>query len=313
MSRLRIGARASLMSLTQTAPLLSALSPTHTVLIPFHEAGGDQAGTARAALESEGVFTNEIEAALLAGEIDIAVHCLKDTPTHDTPGLVMGGFRPRGDLRDALVHRNPHMTLDALPSGARIGTAAIRRRAYLRRLRPDLEVVPLRGPADERLAALDDGAVDGLILGTSGLDRLGLAHRISERISPHLICPPLGAAAIVLQCRKDDEIPLEIAAGLSDPTAERQATAERTVLRHLGGFCNAPLAGYATIGGDGQITVHASVFSPDGRVLIDAVHTGFGAEESAMAVCRRLMRHGARKLGPNATRAEKGHLGNTPR
>ncbi|MEU3772001.1 hypothetical protein AB0F11_02070 [Streptomyces sp. NPDC032472] len=148
--------------------------------MPFHRAGGDREGTARAALEADGVFTDEIEAALLAGEIDITVHCLKDTPTHDTPGLVLAAFRPRGDLRDALVHRDPHMILDGLPEGARIGTAAVRRQAYLRRLRPDVQVVPLRGPADERLAALDSGAVDGLILGASGLDRLGLAHRTSQ-------------------------------------------------------------------------------------------------------------------------------------
>ncbi|MFJ3637645.1 hydroxymethylbilane synthase [Streptomyces sp. NPDC090112] len=296
MPRLRIGARASAMSLTQTAPLLSALAPTPTVLIPFYDAGGDRKGSARTTLDSDGVFTDEIEKALLADDIDIAVHCLKDTPTHDTPGLVLGGFRPRGDLRDALVHRDPHMTLEALPEGTRIGTASVRRRAYLRRLRPDLETVPLRGPVDDRLATLDAGKIDGLIVASSGLDRLGLAHRISHRIPPELICPPLGAASIVLQCREDDEIPLNIAAGLSDPEAQTQATAERTVLREMGGFCNAPLAGYATSAGE-QTTVRAAAFTPDGSVLIEARHTGSDAEETALTVCRRLIRHGARSLG----------------
>ncbi|MFE7093495.1 hydroxymethylbilane synthase [Streptomyces erythrochromogenes] len=297
MSRIRIGARASTMSLAQTAPLLSALAPTETVLVPFYDAGGDREGRARTALESDGVFTDEIEKALLAGYIDIAVHCLKDTPTHDTLGLVLAGFRPRGDPRDALVHRDPGMTLTALPKGARIGTASVRRRAYLRRMRPDLEITPLRGPVDERLATLDARKIDGLIVAASGLDRLGLAHRISQRIPPELICPPLGAAAIVLQCREDDEIPLNIATGLSDPTAETLAAAERTVLREMGGFCNAPLAGYATIDGE-QITVRAAAFTPDGSVLIEAHHTGSDAQETAMTVCQRLTRHGVRSLGP---------------
>lgn len=297
MSRIRIGARASTMSLAQTAPLLSALAPTETVLVPFYDAGGDRGGRARTALESDGVFTDEIEKALLAGDIDIAVHCLKDIATHDTPGLVLGGFRPRGDLRDALVHRNPGMTLEALPKGGRIGTASVRRRAYLRRMRPDLEITSLRGPVDARLATLDAGEIDGLIVAASGLDRLGLAHRISQRIPSELICPPLGAAAIVLQCREDDEIPLSIATSLSNTTAQTVAAAERTVLREMGGFCNAPLAGYATIDGE-QITVRAAAFTPDGSVLIEAHHTGSDAQETAMTVCQRLTRHGVRSLGP---------------
>ncbi|MFD7626551.1 hypothetical protein ACFV7Q_10995 [Streptomyces sp. NPDC059851] len=107
--------------------------------------------------------------------------------------------------------------------------------------------------------------------------------------------------------------PLEIAASLNDPVAQRQATAERTVLRQLGGFCNAPLAGYATVGDDGQITVRAAAFSPDGRVLIDAIHTGFGPEETAVTVCRRLIRHGARQLGPNAAQANEDDRGNASR
>lgn len=300
MSRLRIGARASLMSLTQTAPLLTALAPTETVLVPFYDAGGDREGTTRSALESDGVFTDEIEKALLTGDIDIAVHCLKDTPTHDTPGLVLGGFRIRGDIRDALVHRDPQMTLDALSEGSRIGTASIRRTAHLRMLRPDLEIIPMRGPADQRLAALDAGEVDGLILAASGLDRLGLSHRISQRISPHLLCPPLGAASVILQCREGDKTSLAVAAGISDPAAEMQAAAERTVLREMDGFCNAPLAGYATISNDGQVTVRAVAFSRDGSVLIDVRHTGNDAVQTAMVVCRRLVHHGARELGAKA-------------
>ncbi|MFG3409056.1 hydroxymethylbilane synthase [Streptomyces sp. NPDC048142] len=220
MNPLRVGARASKMSLMQTAPILASLSPAvPTILRPFTEAGGDRTKN-RAPLESDGVFSDEIETALLAGEIDVAVHCLKDAPTLDTPGLTMSAYLRRDDIRDCLVTREPGVTLDSLPAGATIATASVRRTAALRIHRPDITVVPLRGPVDTRLRALDDPAsrIDALVVATCSMERLGMAHAVADRISPEVICPPLGAAIIAFQTREDDTVTREAISALHDPT-----------------------------------------------------------------------------------------------
>ncbi|WP_179120251.1 hydroxymethylbilane synthase [Streptomyces tsukubensis] len=255
----------------------------------------DHEGAARAGLDADGAHTAEIEASLLAGRIDLAVHCLKVTPTVDTEGLALAAFRARGDVRDALVHPDRAMTVVTLTAGSRMGTASVRRRAQLATLRPDVVTIPLRGPADDRLGALDAGAVDALILAASGLDRLGLAHRISEHITTELVCPPLGAAIIALQCRADDEATIAVAAGMGDETTTLRARAERAVLRDLGGFGNAPLAGYCILDESG-LTLRAMVFSPDGLTRVDVRRTGPDPESTALAVCRVLREHGAGKL-----------------
>lgn len=298
MTPLRIGARASLMSLSQTAPVLVALAPLPVLLRPFAGEGGDREEN-RAALSQDGVFSREIEASLLAGEIDVAIHCLKDTPTHDAPGLSMAAYLRRDDIRDCLVAREPDARLDTLPPGTTVGTASLRRSAGLRAYRPDLNVVSLRGPVDDRLKALSRHEVDALIVATCSMERLGLRHRISERISPEIICPPLGAAIIALQVRERDSRTRELIRGLHHLETEVEAEAERFVLRQLGGFCNAPLAGYSTTDDDGATTtytVRARTFSVDGGVAIDVRSTGTDAMRTAADVCRRLTRHGALDL-----------------
>ncbi|MFJ3660741.1 hydroxymethylbilane synthase [Streptomyces sp. NPDC090119] len=301
MTPLRIGARASLMSLSQSAPILARLAPTPTLLRPFYEAGGDRE-RGRSPLEEDGVFSLDIETALLAGDIDVAVHCLKDAPTHDTPGLTMAVYLRRDDIRDCLVTRDPDLRLDTLPPGATVGTASLRRTAALRAYRPDLDVVALRGPVSDRLRALSRRDVDSLIVASCSMERLGMRHRINERISPAVICPPLGAAVIALQTREKDMRTRELVSRLHHPETGVEAEAERVVLRQLGGFCNAPLAGYCTTDSDGDTvtyTVRARAFSPDGEAAVDIRRTGADATQAALAVCRQLSLHGV----PNLTSA----------
>ncbi|MFI1253844.1 hydroxymethylbilane synthase [Streptomyces netropsis] len=289
---LRIGARASLMSMVQTAPILTRLAPTPALLQPFYGAGGDRKED-RAALEEDGVFSEEIETALLSGEIDVAVHCLKDAPTHDTSGLTMAAYLQRDDIRDCLVARKPSATLGALPEGATIGTASVRRTAALRAYRPDIKVVPLRGPVGDRLRALGRGEMDGLIVATCSMERLGLRDRIAERISPEIVCPPLGAAIIALQTREDDTETRKKVSKLHHAGTEIEAEAERLVLRQMGGFCNAPLAGYCTTNHDNQAatyTVRARGFTDDGSVAVDIRLTGGDSTRVATEVCQRLTR-----------------------
>ncbi|MFF4646763.1 hydroxymethylbilane synthase [Streptomyces sp. NPDC001389] len=302
MEPLLIGARASLMSLMQTAPRLARLAPTPVLLRPFYGAGGDRE-KGRAPLEADGVFSEEIEAALLSGEIDVAVHCLKDAPTHDTAGTVMAAYLQRDDRRDALVTREPDLNLMTLPPGARIGTASIRRAVALRRVRPDIKVVPMRGPINARLRAMEQGEVEGLIVATCSMERLGLSGRIGERLSTETVCPPLGAAIIALQTREDDMDTRKAVSGLHHPETEVEAEAERMVLRQMGGFCNAPLAGHCLTdrSEDGTAyTLRACVFSPDGGMVIDARASGGDATVVALQVCRRLKHHGGLELGKAA-------------
>ncbi|GGZ33212.1 porphobilinogen deaminase 2 [Streptomyces inusitatus] len=301
MKPLRIGARSSLMSLAQTAPVLARLSSTPTILHPFSGAGGDRL-VERAELDADGAFSKEIEAALLTGEIDVAVHCLKDLPAHDTPGLETGLYLRRDDPRDCLVTREAGLTLETLPAGTVIGTSSVRRTAALLSYRPDIEVVPMRGPVDQRLRALGPDSlsdVDALVVATCSMERLGLTHRIAQKIHPEIICPPLGAAVIALQIREGDTKTRKRIFKLHDTDTEIEVEAERLILREMEGHCNAALAGYCTtsqMNGATLYTVRARVFTPDGSTVIEVRDTSDDASESAMKVCERLTRHGAREL-----------------
>ncbi|MFE7542969.1 hydroxymethylbilane synthase [Streptomyces platensis] len=301
MTTLRIGARSSRMSLAQSAPILAALAPTPVLLRPFSGEGGDREEN-RAPLEEDGVFSQEIEAALLAGEIDVAVHCLKDAPTRDTPGLTMAAYLCRDDIRDCIVTRDPEITLDTLPLGTTVGTASVRRTAALRAYRPDLEVVPLRGPVYSRLEALFQHDVDALIVASCSMERLGLRHRIGQRISPEIICPSLGAAIIALQTREDDMETHKRISKLHDRETGVEAETERLTLRQMDGYCNARLAGYCLTNDDGSTvtyTVRARAFSPSGTA-VDVRLTGENATKTALDVCQRLTQHGALGLAKEA-------------
>nr|WP_308129799.1 hydroxymethylbilane synthase [Kitasatospora aureofaciens] len=299
---IRIGARTSPMSLAQVARVTEDLRDRYpdaqVELVPFTAAGDLEPGQ-QAELHDKGAFTGEIEEALLAGVCDMAVHCMKDVAGYplNAPGTVFAAHPARADIRDALIHPGG-LTLDQLPPGTRVGTAAVRRIAQLTASHSHLELVPSRGTANLRLAALKAGKVDALVLAASGLERIGEQQHISEVLSVEQMCPPLGAAVLGLQCRADDPEMIALLAPLGDRLTTREITAERTVLNLLRGHCNSPIAGHARAFEDGRLALRAMVFTPDGARVLTASRTSDQLTPQALgeAVAEALIRDGAREL-----------------
>jgi len=225
----------------------------------------------------KGVFTKEIDEALIKSRIDIAVHSLKDLPTESDKRLALGAIPERGNPRDALVGAE----LKAFEEGARIGTSSLRRASQFRRLRPDLKVEDVRGNVDTRLKKLDEGRYDGLILAAAGLERLGLEERIAETLETNVMCPAIGQGAIGIQVRAKDKGILEIIAPLDHEETRTAVTAERTLLKALGGGCQVPLGGYAMIQGD-RLRLSAMIVSEDGRRSFCRVVEGSPSNPSAL-------------------------------
>lgn len=215
-----------------------------------------------AEIGGKGLFTKEIEEALFDRRIDLAVHSLKDMETVLPPGLAIGCVLPRDDPRDALVTRDG-AGFAALPPGARIGTASLRRRAQLLRRRGDLAVAPIRGNVDSRLAKLAAGEVEALVLALCGLERLGKAASASEILAPEFMLPAVGQGALAIECRADDAAVRQLLAPLNDPASAACVAAERAMLAALDGSCRTPIAGLATIAGD-RLGLDALLLTPDG-------------------------------------------------
>lgn len=220
----------------------------------------------------KGLFTSELEAALLAGEVQVAVHSLKDLPVDDSPGIIIAAIPLREAAFDVLVSN--HGTLDQLPHAARVGTCSVRRTAQLLAHRPDLTILPLRGNVDTRLRKLKAGEYDAIVLAYAGLVRLGLDSNIAETFSLDVMLPAPGQGALAIQCRADDEVTRGLLASVHDsPTADAVLT-ERSFLSALGGGCSLPIAAYAEKTND-QIILTGAVISPDGKrsIRLSAVGT----------------------------------------
>ncbi len=278
---------------------LAALDPDLTAAIVPITTSGDRWAGPLSALGGKGAFTKEVDEALLDGRADLAVHCMKDVPG-DRPvpaGTVFAAYLPRDDIRDALVHSGG-LTLGQLSPGARIGTCAVRRIAQLAQLYPHLETVPIRGNANTRLAKLDAGEADALLLAVSGLERIGHTSRITEILPVETMCPPIGAGVLGLQCREDDTATVDVVTRLDDIDARRQVTAERMLLHVLQGHCNSPIAGHAHTEPDGRLSLRAKVFSADGKTVMDAHEWGNGTDPTTLgaSVALALLRQGAREL-----------------
>jgi len=239
---------------------------------------------------TKGLFTKELEDALLDGRIDLAVHSLKDLPTELPAGLQLGAVPgDREDVRDALVGR----PLADLPVGAKVGTSALRRQAQLLALRPDLVVESIRGNVDTRLRKLDEGQFDAIMLAAAGLRRLGWAERIAECFAPEQMCPAVGQGALGIETRAgDDRLFL-----LDDLTVRSAVTAERALLRALGGGCQVPVGAHAETRGD-QLHLRAVVVSPDGRTLLrEEVQGGaMYAEAVGLEAAKALLANGAQSI-----------------
>ena len=278
---------------------LAALAPQVRVEVLPITTSGDRWSGALSALGGKGAFTKEVDEALITGAVDLAVHCMKDVPG-DRPvpaGTVFACYLARDDTRDALIHPGG-LTLDQLPAGARIGTSAVRRIAQLARHHPHLETVPIRGNANSRLAKLDAGQADALLLAVAGLERIDLTDRITQILPIETMCPPLGAGVLGLQCRENDTDTIDLVARLGDTNTWRQTSAERMLLHVLQGHCNSPIAGYATTEPDGQLTLHATVFTLDGKKALHAQESGDPTDPETLgaSVALDLLKQGARTI-----------------
>ena len=262
---LTIGSRGSQLALWQARWIQTRLEPLgEQCRIEIIKTTGDKlTDVALSQVGTKGLFTKEIEEALLDGAIDLAVHSLKDMPTELPAGLTLAAIPEREDARDVLIGTR----LADLAPGARVGTGSLRRAAQLRALRPDLQIEDIRGNVDTRLRKLDEGRYDAIVLASAGLRRLGLETRITELFDPGIMCPAVGQGALAVETRDDGGPAFQIAQRLEDLDTRAAVTAERAVLASLGGGCQAPMGAHATVG-HRTIRLRAILVSPDGTQLI---------------------------------------------
>lgn len=296
MEGVRLGTRGSKLSLWQArwvAMRLAAELPGRRIEIVPIVTRGDVDQKPFTDLTASGVFTSELEAALAAGQVDVVVHSLKDLPVSGG-GLPVDAVPLRADAADAVVSRDG-AKLGELGAGARVGTSSPRRACLVRALRPDLEILPIRGNVDTRVRRVDEGAYDAVVLAVAGLERLGLEARISERLDPVAFPPAPGQGALAVQVGLGDAIVREAVLSLDDARVRATITAERTCLRELGGGCSRPVGAYARWSG-GVLSLDAVVGSIDGRTILAASASGTDAEELGREVAATLQAQGAGAL-----------------
>src|SRR5262245_50095707 len=264
-----IGTRASKLALVQTDMVRAALEQAHaglSIAVEHITTKGDIIlDRSLSAIGDKGLFVTEIEEALRAGRIDLAVHSAKDLPSELPPDMLLAAFPPREDPRDALVARDGRR-LAELPHGARIGTSSLRRACQLRALRPDLQIAELRGNVDTRLRKLHEGQYEAIVLAAAGLLRLGLAAEISEYLEPGVMLPAVSQGILGIEVRAGDVATAALLAPLDDPAARTAASAERAFLARIGGGCQVPIGAYARL--DGATLVLAGMIGArDGRLV----------------------------------------------
>lgn len=294
---MRIGSRGSQLALWQANHVAGLLHEQgNTVEIEIIKTTGDRLQEVTfAQVGTKGMFTLEIEQALEAGRIDLAVHSLKDLPTELPEQFALGAIPARVDPRDVLVSKE-FASLADLPAGAKIGTSSLRRRAQLRHLRPDLEYVEFRGNVDTRLRKLGDGQVAAIILAAAGLDRLEKAEWIRERLAPEVMCPSAGQGALAIEIRAGDPRMTDAVAFLDDPATRFAVTAERVALAALGGGCQVPIGVHCwpIVGGGYEIL--GVVADPEGNRVLRSRASGTQVEELGRAVAADLLQQGASEL-----------------
>ncbi|HVJ54845.1 MAG TPA: hydroxymethylbilane synthase [Aliidongia sp.] len=284
-SPLVIGTRGSPLALAQANEVrtcLLAAFPALDIDISVIRTTGDSiTDRTLAAIGGKGLFTKEIEQALLDGTIDIAVHSMKDVPTVLPEGLIIDCFLPREDPRDGFFSSSGS-SLESLPSGAVIGTASLRRQAQILHARPDLSVVPLRGNVDTRLRKLADGVVDATLLAVAGLKRLGHAEKITQIVPPETMLPAVAQGAIGIERRERDERVATYLAALNDTATATRVSAERTLLATLDGSCKTPIAALAEFTSDRSLWLRALIVRPDGTRQFETERSGDPADAARM-------------------------------
>ncbi len=297
---MRIATRESPLALWQANHVKTLLEKAHpglsVELVPMTTQGDQMLDAPLARVGGKGLFVKELEQAMLDGRADIAVHSMKDVPVHLPDGLKLAAYLPGEDPRDAFVS-NRHAHVAALPQGATVGTSSLRRQAQLRLLRPDLEVRELRGNVGTRLAKLDEGRYDAILLAGAGLLRLGLGARIREKLDPDVFVPALAQGVIGIECRADDTVTLARLAPLHDAISATRLAAERALSARLGGACQVPVAGHARLA-SGRLHLTGLVAAPDGSRCVRDVIEGAtsSAAELGEMLAARLLDAGGREI-----------------
>lgn len=300
MNILKIATRQSPLALWQAEHIRARLEALHAnlkvELVTFVTQGDKILDTPLAKIGGKGLFVKELEAALLDGRADLAVHSMKDVPMALPEGLSLAVICEREDPLDAFVS-NTYNSFDELPQGAKVGTSSLRRKCQILKQRPDLEIIDLRGNVGTRLSKLDAGNYDAIILASAGLKRLGLAERIRHTLEPVVSLPAVGQGALGLECRSQDQAVLDLILPLMHAETNSCVRAERAFNAYLEGGCQVPIAGYATLE-NGQIHLEGRVGSVDGQTLLKAQQVGLPeqAEQLGVKLAQDLLTQGAGEI-----------------
>ena len=296
-NQLRIATRKSPLAMWQAEHVAAQLTEAHpgleVELVTFTTQGDKILDTPLAKIGGKGLFVKELERAMLDGDADIAVHSMKDVPVDLPNGLHLPVILEREDPRDAFVSNN-FEDFQSLPQGARLGTSSLRRQCQLKEARPDLEILDLRGNVNTRLAKLDAGDYDAIILACAGLKRLGFEERIRSALSPDTSLPAIGQGAIGIECRNDDAHVNNLIAAIDHPLTHVCVKAERAMNSRLGGGCQVPIAGFAELQGE-QLQLRGLVGKTDGSEILRSAIFGPPSEAESMgiAIAEELLARGA--------------------
>ena len=293
---LRLAARGSALSRVQVELIARSLAPDFETEIETYRTTGDQLSQLDAVIVGKGVFTKEIDEALLDGRADIGVHSLKDLPSELPEGLILAAVPRREDPSDVLISR-PRLPFAELPAGSAVGTGSPRRRAQLLAARPDLVVTEARGNVDTRIRRLEEGRWHAIVLARAGLARLGRLDEVCDVFSAEVMLPAIGQGALALVARADDASAARALGSLDHPPSHREARAERRLLHLLEAGCRAPLAARA-ISRDGMRRLEAAVFSPDGARFLRESDEGPESDPEGVGdrVAARLLARGAARI-----------------
>jgi len=294
---IKIATRRSALAMWQAHYVKDQLEQYHpslkVQLIPMSTQGDRILDTPLAKIGGKGLFIKELEVAMQEGRADLAVHSMKDVPVHFPEEFGLHAICPRENPYDAFVS-NTYTTLMELPHGAVVGTSSLRRQSQIRAVRPDLTIKDLRGNVNTRLAKLDAGEYDAIILAAAGLIRLNMQHRIVEQLSPEISLPAVGQGAVGIECRNDDAELIALLASLNDQETALRVRAERAMNARLEGGCQVPIGSFAELVGE-HIQLRGLVATPDGRTILRAQSIGDidNPEETGKAVAEQLIAQGA--------------------
>lgn len=299
MRKIIVGSRRSKLAITQTKWVISKLkeiNPNVDFEIKEIVTKGDKIlDVTLSKVGGKGLFVKEIEDAMLKGEIDMAVHSMKDMPSVLPEGLTIGCIPEREDYRDVLISQSKK-TFRELPEGAIIGTSSLRRGAQLKAIRPDVEIKWIRGNIDTRIRKLEDEDYDAIVLAAAGLHRMGWSSQIvTEYLDPDLCVPAVGQGALSIECREGDDELLALLGELDDEYTKSTVIAERAYLHTLEGGCQVPIAGHAVLS-DGTITVTGLVGEPDGSVIIKEMETGTDPQQVGITLAKKMKEQGAKEI-----------------